>query len=138
MTRLGSLFVVALLPACAGEPLDASGTWNLQLFTGAGSCNNPGELLDVSVIADFNGETYVFTVPGAGPDDLVSGSFECGEECDFDLRIESYQRTLPMGTSTFLVDLHIDEALAISGTGELTIRGDRNCSLRLTATGMVQ
>lgn len=140
MTRLSSLFVVALLPACAGEPLDASGTWNLQITTGAtGTCFNPNQVFTSMVTADFNGDTYVFTPSNPEPGDTVSGSFECGEECDFDLTLGEVVAT---GTGnvnlTTVLEIHINEELAISGTGNVTGSGALTCAHPVTIGGTVQ
>lgn len=140
MTRLDLLFAAALLPACAGEPLDASGTWDLQITTGAtGTCFNPNQVFTTTVGAEFNGDTYVFTPSNPEPGDTVSGSFECGEECDFDLTLGEVVMT---GTGnvnlTTLLELHIDDELAISGTGNVTGTGAVTCSHPITVGGTVR
>jgi hypothetical protein len=141
MTRLYSLFVVTVLSGCTAEPLDVQGTWNLQLTTGAtGTCFNPNQVINTTVATTLEDDTYKFAPANPQPGDTIAGSFECREdECDFDLTVGEVATT-QQGNVTFttVLEIHINDALAISGTGNVTGVGAINCTHPVTVGGTVQ
>jgi hypothetical protein len=137
-----SLALASLAAACTvAEPLDAQGTWNLQLTTAAtGTCFAPNRVFTATMTARLEDGTYLFTPANPEPGDTATGSFVCTEdECDFDLTMTELEQTQggAQVTLTTTLDININESLAISGTGNVTASGGSTCSHAITVGGNV-
>jgi hypothetical protein len=139
-----ALALASLAAACTTvEPLDAQGTWDLQLTTApTGTCFDPNKVVAASMTVRLDDAgTYLFTPADPEPGDTATGTYRCTEsECEFDITMMELSKTQGGATITLttVLDLRINEELAISGTGNVTASGGLTCAHVLTVGGTVQ
>ncbi len=137
MRLIAATLLLALAAACGGDstpsPVVPTGTWNMTLTWGSGTCSQTGAASFVLAVTSAAGGGYNLGI--SDPTFTTTGTMNCNAtQC---VLSASLTQTVAAGTGIFSMNLTLSTSNAITGSGTLSqspVSGS-SCTQPFSVTG---